>query len=80
MEQNAQTSKNVKCASYTQTGKWDIALETIAMHFYSNKKGTNEISILSNSDSYKTNYASYCQSVIWHNWGHSGSTFSYMSD
>lgn len=61
--------------TFTQTCKWDIALATIAMHFYSNKKGTNEISIRSNSDTYKDNNASYSQSVIWHiliNWDDSG--------
>lgn len=65
--------------TFTQTCKWDIALATIAMHFYSNKKGTNEISIRSNSDTYKDNNASYSQPVIWHiliNWDNSGSTFS----
>lgn len=72
--------------TYTQTCKRDIALATIAMHSHSNKKGTNEMSIIqSNSDTYKANDASYCQSlsVIWHiliNRDNSGSTFSYMSD
>ncbi len=64
MEQNAQTSKKVKCASLANLNtncKRDIALATIAKHFYSNKKGTNKISIPSNSDTYKTNDASYCQ-------------------